>query len=215
MKPPLLGAWARVLAGALLAAAPGAAATDGAQPRPADFFTDDAERMDELPAPQSTSTDACHPKCVWRCHNETCDTSCRPQCQAPKCVTSCKKIRMSTCREVCGRPRCAAVCPPSCEKHTCPECQMVCSEPECKLDCGQANNCESKCEDPLCSFECRPEECPEPKCVLTCEKPRMCTFRKWKRTLRPDVYHGQGAGGDGPAPFLGDKFLAWSGFGEV
>merc|ERR1719413_11269 len=132
--------------------------------------------MDELPPPPSLSTDSCHPKCVWRCHNQTCDTSCRPQCQAPKCVTSCKKIRVSTCREVCGKPRCAAVCPPSCEKHTCPECEMVCNEPECRLDCGLANNCES-----------------------TCEKPKMCTFRKWKRALRPDIYHGQGAGRYGPA----------------
>lgn len=215
MRPPsLLGLWA-ALAGALLGAPSLAVATDGAQPRPADFFTGDAERMDELPPPQSLSTDTCHPKCIWRCHNQTCDTSCRPQCQAPKCVTSCKKIRVSTCREVCGKPRCAAVCPPSCEKHTCPECEMVCNEPECRLDCGQANNCESTCEDPLCSFDCRPEECPEPKCVLTCEKPKMCTFRKWKRALRPDIYHGQGAGRYGPAPYHGDKFLAWSGFGEV
>ncbi|CAK0896575.1 unnamed protein product [Prorocentrum cordatum] len=162
MKPPLLGAWARVLAGALLAAAPGAAATDGAQPRPADFFTDDAERMDELPAPQSTSTDACHPKCVWRCHNETCDTSCRPQCQAPKCVTSCKKIRRGV-RPAALRGRVPALLR---EAHMPRVPDGLQRAGECKLDCGQANNCESKCEDPLCSFECRPEECPEPKCVL-------------------------------------------------
>lgn len=208
-----------LLAGVLaaLAAAPSRAALHaGRLPKPANFFSGDAERMDELPEAQSLSDDECHPKCLWRCHNQTCDTSCRPLCQAPKCVTTCPKLKVSACRQVCDPARCAAVCPPSCEKQRCPECEMVCGEPECRLDCGQAHNCDSKCEDPLCSFECQPESCPEPKCFLTCEKPTKCSLRRWKHKLRSHIYHAKGFGRfDEPAPFYGDKYLAWSGFGEV
>mmetsp|Transcript_123088 Transcript_123088/g.342826 ORF Transcript_123088/g.342826 Transcript_123088/m.342826 type:complete len:345 (+) Transcript_123088:97-1131(+) len=170
-------------------------------PRPADFFTEDAEGMDELPnsppLPRPNASRQCHPKCVWDCGFPSCNTNCRPMCQPPKCVTKCRKLLSSQCRNTCQEPQCAVVCPPNSsqpcsEGGNCPECSTVCGKPHCSLDCGR-QACESSCQDPICTWSCALLPCPKPECKLHCETPE-CSH-SWIRTLRVtlhDVYAGRG-----------------------
>eukprot|EP00928_Gymnodinium_smaydae_P053760 TRINITY_DN37686_c0_g1_i1.p2 TRINITY_DN37686_c0_g1~~TRINITY_DN37686_c0_g1_i1.p2 ORF type:complete len:353 (+),score=58.93 TRINITY_DN37686_c0_g1_i1:141-1061(+) len=166
------------------------------------FFTDDAEKMDELP--NYANKVKCHPQCMWECGQTNCDLQCKPSCQPPKCVTACKKADVSKCRQVCSDPQCTVVCPTRCASNSCPGCHTVCGKPQCSLQCGQF--CESKCADPVCTWQCAPNTtgCPKPQCSMRCDGPKVC---------------GLGGGGhpspeDGSSLYLGHE-VAWTGNATV
>jgi len=166
------------------------------------WFTRDAERMDELPNYSNQKKQQCHPKCTWTCGSQRCDTHCTPICKAPKCRTTCKKTLMSSCKRVCRDPQCAVVCPPQCEHGTCPQCKTVCSKPICLLNCGP--RCESHCDDPDCVWDCKPDPgCAKPQCKLTCDAPPVCKFGKLQEL--PNEHE---------APYLGQE-VAWKGLGKI
>mmetsp|Transcript_119958 Transcript_119958/g.208335 ORF Transcript_119958/g.208335 Transcript_119958/m.208335 type:complete len:303 (-) Transcript_119958:82-990(-) len=178
-------------------------AANAARQQPADWFSRDMEKMDELPNYNITKG-KCHPTCKWTCGQSRCNTACKPLCEPPKCSTSCKKPIMSKCRRVCKEPQCAVVCPPGqCEHNECPGCQTVCNKPTCLLDCGQGR-CESNCAEPVCTWDCSPDaDCPKPECKLTCDAPKVCEFGNLEK--RPE---------QGLAPYLGQDIVA-RGLGKV
>lgn len=148
-----------------------------------DFFTHDAEKMDELP--QYSGTKSCHPKCTWQCGGG-CDQVCTPVCAPPKCETSCGALQVSMCQQRCDPPKCAVVCPTQqCEHDDCPKCKTVCGPPNCHTNC--ANNCESRCADPQCSWNCKPSaQCAQPHCTLNCNNPKVCNM-DGDTNARPNV----------------------------
>lgn len=148
-----------------------------------DFFTHDAEKMDELP--QYSGTKSCHPKCTWQCGGG-CDQVCTPVCAPPKCETSCGALQVSMCQQRCDPPKCAVVCPTQqCEHDDCPKCKTVCGPPNCHTNC--ANNCESRCADPQCSWNCKPSpDCAQPQCKLSCNGPKVCNMNA-DTNARPNV----------------------------
>jgi len=158
-----------------------------------DFFTMDAEAMDEVPNVEDAPVDAhtCHPKCWWECGLPSCNTACKPTCKAPQCVTTCDKMSMVGCQRTCTQPQCAVVCPGvECKKGNCPECKTVCNKPKCSLACGRT--CHSKCADPVCSWHCEVGPvCPKPACKMKCEQPSCTSFKGKDHTLH-DVYQGFG-----------------------
>jgi len=153
---------------------------------PSDFFTHDAEKMDELPQYNSNAPKGCHPKCNWNCGGESCDQVCSPVCAPPKCETSCGTLELSMCQQRCGPPKCAVVCPTNqCEHGDCPKCKTICGPPDCHTMC--ANNCESRCADPQCSWNCKPSaECAKPQCKLDCSGPQVCNMNS-DTNARPNV----------------------------
>lgn len=153
-----------------------AAARRGAWPKPAEFFTEDAEWLNGMPDVHNVSGSSCHPKCVWDCGQRACNSNCKPACQAPKCVTTCRKPKLSQCRRKCQDPHCAVVCPnATCAHGACPGCTTVCGEAKCTLDCGQGQLCTSRCADPVCAWQCQPDpECVAPQCSLRCDGPKVC-----------------------------------------
>lgn len=174
------------------------------QPMDADFFTADAEKMDEIPdiLPQNKK---CHGKCTWNCETPTCNTACEPVCQPPKCVTACQKPVMSKCRQVCQEPTCAVVCPEKeCQASNCPKCRTVCNKPQCVLDCGQGRMCESSCQDPVCQWHCKPKnDCVKPVCKMQCETPKICPYGETKKLPDPQSAYYYG------------KEVVWQGLGRV
>jgi len=115
----------------------------------------------------------CHPKCWWSCGNADCDEVCDPVCAPPQCETACAPIALSTCRQVCDKPKCAIVCPSShCEHGGCPGCKTVCAPPTCHTEC--AEQCESKCSEPQCTWKCNPGQCEKPRCSLQCGGAKVC-----------------------------------------
>jgi hypothetical protein len=149
---------------------------------PSDFFTHDAEKMDELP--DYGKPKGCHPKCTWNCGGG-CDQVCNPVCAPPKCETSCGALSLSMCHQRCGPPRCAVVCPPQCEHDECPKCKTICGPPDCQTICNP--NCESRCADPQCSWNCKPsDQCAAPQCKLDCTGPKVCNMNA-DTNARPNV----------------------------
>lgn len=152
---------------------------------PSDFFTHDAEKMDELPQSNDIKPKGCHPKCTWSCGGG-CDQVCNPVCAPPKCETSCGALELSMCHQRCGPPKCAVVCPTkTCEHDECPKCKTICGPPDCQTICS--NNCESRCADPQCSWNCQPtQDCAQPQCKLDCNGPKVCNMNS-ETNARPNV----------------------------
>jgi len=143
---------------------------------PSDFFTHDAEKMDELNPFPNTLPKGCHPKCMWSCGKTECDQVCTPVCAPPKCVTKCGALDIGSCNQMCDPPKCVVVCPTvQCEHAECPKCKTVCAPPVCHTDC--AENCDSQCADPTCSWTCKPSaECVKPQCALDCTNEKVCNL---------------------------------------
>lgn len=143
------------------------------QPIQPGWFSNDAEKMDELP--NYSGKEKCHPKCHWNCGSALCDDKCKPACKPPKCATACEQVDMTMCKRTCEEPKCMVVCPKKnpCESGECPACTTVCDKPKCTFAC-KGSFCQSQCSAPVCEWQCDPSGCPEPACQLECEDPKHC-----------------------------------------
>jgi len=166
-----------------------------ALPKNFDFFTQDADEMEELseyndPKPRKfgqtwrrsgpLGKERCAPRCNWKCEKKECSQSCEPQCAPPECRTICER-RAESCETRCGPPQCAVVCPQQeCPNAgaSCGKCRTVCTPPVCTDQCGL--NCQNVCEKPKCAWNCTLGSCPEPACNLTC-----AGFSRCSETMRP------------------------------
>lgn len=144
-------------------------------PLNAAWFSEDAQRMSQMPpshAPDSEAKAAllgdsvCNPQCFYSCGRSECDQACEPLCLPPKCETLCAKSE-DKCNTRCGKPKCAVICPTgSCVGSNCPKCRTLCSPPVCTTSCS--GSCHSVCSQPQCSWKCKAGSCPKPDCKMTC-----------------------------------------------
>lgn len=173
--------------------------------QPDAFFSQDFEKMDELPSQHQSlaiKQGQCHPKCRWNCGSSDCNTKCEPRCKAPKCVTACSKPTVAKCKRVCKDPQCAVVCPPQCEHGTCPKCKTVCGPSICAMECGE-NRCESQCADPDCTWDCKADPaCAKPSCKMSCDT-KVCNFGNDAKLPN-----------EREVPYLGQE-VAWKGLGKI
>jgi len=150
-----------------------------------DFFTEDAQKIREMPPyigwsrkePKPTGP-GCHPRCEWQCPPTTdCDQTCQPYCMPPMCQTFCARNEEDSCETRCGPPQCSVVCPPG-RLHGDPtgRCQTVCVPPVCRTECGSVKGkCQSECEEPSCTWKCElASACPKPNCTLRCTGIKEC-----------------------------------------
>lgn len=155
--------------------------TREAQQRPLgiDFFSEDADRIAQMPPYIPKKLHACEPRCFYTCGHSECDQSCEPVCLPPKCETLCTKSA-DHCETRCAKPKCAVVCPqgadyrelqqPFCKD--CPKCRTICAPPACTTSCS--DSCHSVCAQPECTWKCKLGYCPKPSCKLNCENLSPC-----------------------------------------
>lgn len=149
--------------------------------RPPDFFSEDPQKMAEMPPyapdPQASPelqdvASICEPRCLYTCGTKVCDQVCEPKCAPPQCETMCTKSA-DKCETRCGPPQCAVVCPSTtCKGGNCPKCRTVCSPPACTTEC--TDDCHSVCSKPSCTWSCHVGKCPKPDCKMNCQGSRRC-----------------------------------------